>query len=396
MAFSTVLVMVALSLMTGHLQLVVMQGVECDELSAQLQMIETPCRNGPLSCVSVVDFELLDPLLCTPGEEMQERYDDVVRCEGQRVADEAWGGTCGGPLGSLGRRCYSLVDQTIDELATSAIAACCPMNSTVGSCSGECATQLTTLRNLLGCCTQTFLYTVYFQTCGAGTTLQSLYEFCEVNLEDPCRHLYSGEPDPCSEEGVIVWVGENLDTECQFSLGIVRTIQEEARSTAMSESPLIITDEQRNALESACTEECIGRVIGYLEDSCNTITEASGIASVCTRNANNGLCLSLSGDIAVQVSDINRACATSDMSCRDSCSALLPQLYSTAGCCVKTPLPLSPFFNSTIDLLRGYFTVCEQSVDNQNECEVPFINDAATVMVWTGAVSLFSLLTCFL
>ena len=165
---------------------------ECDVVTAQLEPVVTACLAGPLACVVEADFEdFVDPFLCTPGAGTRERYDTFVECRGQLFADEIWGGTCGGPQGSSGRRCYTFVDQSIDDLASSAIAACCPVNVTADNCSDECATQLETLSTQLGCCTQTAVFTIFFQTCDGSTTLRSLYEFCEVSLEEPCLHLYS-------------------------------------------------------------------------------------------------------------------------------------------------------------------------------------------------------------
>ena len=163
---------------------------DCAIVSSQLNGSATACLRGPIACVEASNFEtFVDPLLCVPGSGTRERYDTFVGCQGQGFADEIWGGICGGPQGAEGPRCYTFVNQNINDLAASAIAGCCPP---ADNCSDECTTRLTTLSDQLGCCTQTSIYTIYFRTCGGNATLQSLYESCNVTLEDPCLHLYSG------------------------------------------------------------------------------------------------------------------------------------------------------------------------------------------------------------
>lgn len=170
--------------------LVKRQEADCATLSSLFNPVAAMCLNGPLVCAEEAGFDTLEGFLCTPGAGTRERYDTFVECQSQLAADEVWGASAGAP--GPNPRCYTLVDQSVNDTATEAISECCPVNTTADNCSAECATQLEMLTTLLGCCTQTTIYTIFFQTCGGGVTLQSLYEFCQVSLEDPCVHLFSG------------------------------------------------------------------------------------------------------------------------------------------------------------------------------------------------------------
>lgn len=168
---------------------------ECDNVSNGINAILRPCRTGTIECIESQDFDFLGMLLCTPRG--RTNYNALARCRGQDFADQIYATVCSGPGaieptgGSGSPRCFELVRASP---GVDAFQACCRNSNVTGSCDDSCRTQLQALEAQLACCTQTSPYVFYFETCGNGVTLQTLYASCNVTLPHPCEHLFSPSP----------------------------------------------------------------------------------------------------------------------------------------------------------------------------------------------------------
>ena len=167
----------------------------CIAVTTQLNSVLRACRTGTIQCVEdpSLNFDYLSGLLCV--ERARTNYETFARCRGQEFADQVFATICSGPgrdreptEGSSDPRCFELVRT---NPGVEAFQACCRNPNVTGSCNNLCRTELQTLKRQLSCCTQTAPYVVYFETCGNGMTLQTLYESCGVSLPDPCNHLFT-------------------------------------------------------------------------------------------------------------------------------------------------------------------------------------------------------------
>ena len=167
---------------------------DCLAVTSQLDSVLRSCRTGTIQCVDdpSLDFGFLNGLLCV--ERARTNYDIFARCQGQRFADQVFATICSGPNGteptggSGDPRCFEVVRT---NPGVEAFQACCRNPNVTGRCNDLCRTELQVLKRQLSCCTQTAPYVVYFESCGNGMTLQTLYEFCGVSLPDPCNHLFT-------------------------------------------------------------------------------------------------------------------------------------------------------------------------------------------------------------
>ena len=165
---------------------------ECGDVAAGINAVLQPCRTGTIQCIESQDFNFLGMLLC--NEQGRSNYDVLARCRGQEFVDQIYATVCSGPDaiqptgGSGSPRCFELVGASP---GVDAFQACCRNPNATGSCDDACQSELQALEAQLACCTQTSPYVFYFETCGNGLTLQTLYESCNVSLPDPCEHLFT-------------------------------------------------------------------------------------------------------------------------------------------------------------------------------------------------------------
>lgn len=178
------------------------QDAECNMVSAGIDAILEPCREGIERCYEAQDPEMnLVPLLCVPPDDIRRsRYDTLVRCQGQTIADQTFAAICGSPDCTNNSipcnpepedRCF-VRQLAEDSVGVAAFETCCTNYSTSDNCTNECRSQLMLFVDRVGCCTLTTPYIFYFDTCGGGATLQSLYSSCGVELPPPCGHPFSG------------------------------------------------------------------------------------------------------------------------------------------------------------------------------------------------------------
>ena len=172
---------------------------ECLAVTNQLGMVLRSCRIGTIQCVEdpSLSLDFLNSILCV--DDARTNYETFVRCQGQRFADQVFATICSGPSsteptgGSGDPRCFEVVRT---NPGVEAFQACCRNPNVTGSCNDLCRTELQVLVRQLSCCTQTAPYVVYFESCGDGMTLQTLYESCGVSLPDPCNHLFTPTDGP--------------------------------------------------------------------------------------------------------------------------------------------------------------------------------------------------------
>ena len=171
---------------------------QCEIVTSQILGVADECEVGTIECLEAANVEILINQLMLCNADTSNVFETLALCNGLEAADEVYATLCPRlpettPPEPL---CYELVREDPNNETTNGLAAydaCeCSNETAAGACSSECQAALIAQRDALGCCSRTLPFVFYFSTChNESTPLVSLFEQCQVDLPDPCEHLFS-------------------------------------------------------------------------------------------------------------------------------------------------------------------------------------------------------------
>ena len=165
----------------------------------------------------------------------------------------------------------------------------------------------------------------------------------------------------------------SLDSACQNSLQDMNTTA--VSGPAIGDSIMPVQFIMFAELETACTDDCVGAIVVYM-NNCGDAETALAYAKSCARSGNGTFCtevLQSTADTAATNFNLSTACPIDQQgqsfvqTCPESiCLPVIQELADSAGCCLNL---FSAEAYSTIDL-QAYAAACE--VNSQGQCHIPF------------------------
>ena len=218
------------------------------------------------------------------------------------------------------------------------------------SCNTGCRDTLVKIKTMFGCCFQNVYnntnYGEPYVTIGLGDLSRNQFNrlknltnpnnnpwtVCAIEPPQRCSAPPSPAPPNCTIDDHLTFLSSLPNAAvCGPSLGTVLSLP--------ANDSIIVT----NALDTVCTDDCVGVYSDFLISTCNDHFQAETLRIWCTRtngNSDVGPYCRFSDDAAL-INDLSSCSGLQPTTCTPSCRSALLEFADKIGCCYQE------FFNNT-------------------------------------------------